>query len=222
MREDQEQTIRAEEHIRITAREEHESRPDGRKPLIWRALNAPLLVAFIPSIALVLLPVLFSALESAKDAERYRQRIDAELVGRVEIVLGELSRKHDKGWDTYDQSAENRFHEFLSQAFKVHPATKFIFPEFEDWPMKAMLLERLMSLPDSENSDVTIALRSLECIEKHLSTPPDDTSIMNLDNSGKIAHVKALFDNAYGALEEGFSSWFPPTIKKEGNRSCKS
>ena len=200
---DQEQSrIKAEEQYRFSVREQLEKNMSDKRKETWRLINSPIIVALLPSIAVVLLPILFinwqeSSVHRLEDTKQVRM-LDVEISTRVENALYDLSRWRDTFWLASDSYKARIVLDTLDANSVMPSEVLYAYKEFEHLSLKALLSSRKALRPQSSIPDLRSASLTLAQIQKEFATISGDTE------SGE---VNRIVQNAIKQLTDGFSSW---------------
>lgn len=182
------------------------SEPDSigrpRKGL-WRVLNEPFVLALLPSLALVTLPLLFSFFQQkftqAAEEDRMVRLIDVEIPTRVANALSDLDSWDDPDWgatENYKATIVLRTLDGISDTRTTE--LMYSHPELQDWSLRALLEHRRALRPDTRHPDIRAASQILVRVRHELT---------RIRMNSKTQEVHEVVNSARESLEQAFGYW---------------
>ena len=197
--EQEQQRIRTEENYRLEVRRQLEADRWTHRKRVCRlliALNAPIMIALVPSLAIVSLPIVFTSFQQWKttQSEEINQinMIDVEINTRVRNALNEISRWHD--WESANKHKVDTVLQTLDARSKVGRVLH-VFADLKERTLIALLTTRQTLRPTSETH---AASQSLEFI---------GTEFTRIKLNSKDEEINEVLAIVKKRLKSGFDYW---------------
>lgn len=188
----------------VSIQQESENQNRTVRSQFWRVLNAPFIVALIPSIAIVFVPILYSNFEASFERERFQRKIDNEIQARTKHTIRRLSTLKTKEWHTASLSDVHEVTNAIGGFAATHYSpTKGVYPELKHLPTTLLLQERPSLSVGFRGPDVNVALETLRGIELRLS----NFMVQDLEYKGK--NVESLIEYVLTNLRRNLKYWVP-------------
>ena len=194
--EQEQQRIRTEENYRLEVRRQLEADRRTHRKGVWSLLNAPIMIALVPSLAIVLFPIVFTSCQQWKttQSEEINQirMIDVEINTRVRNALYELSRWHER--NTANSIKVDIVLHTLDARSKVGRVLH-VFADLKERTLMALLATRQTLRPTSETR---AASQSLDYIR---------TDFSRIKLNSKDEEINEVLAIVKERLKSGFGYW---------------